>query len=62
MPSSWSWPEPSSSSPPPPYMFRLKMISSMVVFAPQGAVAKTLSVLRLATHKPIVYVDAVVGG
>ena len=33
----------------------------MVVLAPHGEVAKTLPVLRLATHKLIVSVDAVVG-
>ena len=33
----------------------------MVVLAPHGEVAKTLPVLRLATHKIIVSVDAVVG-
>ena len=36
------------------------MISSMVVLAPHGEVAKTLPVVRLATHKLIVSVDAVV--
>ena len=44
-----------------PHTFRLKMISSMVVLAPHGEVAKTLPVVRLATHKLIVSVDAVVG-
>ena len=44
-----------------PHMFRLRMISSMVVLAPHGEVAKTLPMVRLATHKIIVYVDAVVG-
>ena len=33
----------------------------MVVFAPHGELAKTLPVVRLATHKLIVSVDAVVG-
>ena len=33
----------------------------MVVLAPHGEVAKTLPVVMLATHKPIVSVDAVVG-
>ena len=33
----------------------------MVVLAPHGEVAKTLPVVRLATHKLIVSVDAVVG-
>ena len=47
-----------SSSPP---KFRLRIISSMVVLAPHGEVAKTLPVVRLATHKLIVADDAVVG-
>ena len=33
----------------------------MVVLAPHGEVEKALPVVRLATHKPIVSVDAVVG-
>ena len=33
----------------------------MMVLAPHGEVAKTLPVVRLATHKLIVSVDAVVG-
>ena len=37
------------------------MISSMVVLALHGEVAKTLPVVRLATHKLIVSVDAVLG-
>ena len=37
------------------------MISSIVVLAPHGEVANTLPVVRLATHKLIVSVDAVVG-
>ena len=37
------------------------MISSMVVLAPHGEVGKTLLVVRLATNKLIVSVDAVVG-
>ena len=41
-----------------PHTFRLRMIFSIVVFAPLGEVAKTLPVVRLATHKLI---DAVVG-
>ena len=41
--------------------FRLRMISSMVVLAPHGEVAKNLPLVRLATHKLIVSVDAVVG-
>jgi hypothetical protein len=45
-----------------PHMFRLRMISSIVVLAPHEEVAKTFPVVRLATHKLIVFVDAVVGG
>ena len=41
--------------------FRLRMISSMVVLAPHGEVAKSLPVVRLATHKLLVSVDAVLG-
>ena len=45
-----------------PHMFRLRMIFSIVVFAPLGEVGKkTLSVVRHAKHKLIVSVDAVVG-
>ena len=33
----------------------------MMVLAPHGDVAKTLPVVRLATHKLIVTVDAIVG-
>ena len=44
-----------------PHTFKLRMISSMVVLATHGEVAKTLPVVRLATHKLIVSVDAVVG-
>ena len=44
-----------------PHMFRLRMISSIVVLAPHGEVAKTFHVVRLATHKLMVSVDAVVG-
>ena len=44
-----------------PLTFRLRMISSMVVLAPHGEVAKALPVVRLATHKLLVTVDAVVG-
>ena len=33
----------------------------MVVLDPHGEVAKTLPVVRLATHKRIVFVNAVVG-
>ena len=43
------------------HTFRLRMISSMVVLAPHGEVANTLPVVRLAAHKLIVSVDAVVG-
>ena len=43
-----------------PYTFILRMISSMVVLAPHEEVAKTLPVVRLATHKLIVSDDAVV--
>ena len=43
------------------HTFRLRMISSMVVLASYGVVVKTLPVVRLATHKPILPVDAVVG-
>ena len=43
-----------------PHTFRLRMISSMMVLAPLREVAKILPVVRLATHKPIVSVDAVV--
>ena len=44
-----------------PNTFRLRMISSMVVLAPHGKVAKTLPVVRLPIHKLIESVDAVVG-
>ena len=44
-----------------PLTLKLRMISSIVVLAPHGEVAKTLHVVRLATHKLIVSVDAVVG-
>ena len=44
-----------------PHTFRLRMISSRVVLAPHGEVAKTLPVVRLASHKLFVSVDAVVG-
>ena len=43
-----------------PHMFRLRMISSMMVLAPHGDVVKTFPVVRLATHKLIVSVYAVV--
>jgi hypothetical protein len=39
----------------------MRMISTMMVLAPHGDVAKTLPVVRLATHKLIVIVDAIVG-
>ena len=44
-----------------PHTFRLRMISSTVVLAPYGEVAKTLSMVVLATHKLIVFVDGFVG-
>ena len=44
-----------------PHMFRLMMISSMVVLSPHGDLAKNLPVVKLAIHKLIVSVDAVVG-
>ena len=44
-----------------PNTFRLRLVSSMVVLAPHGEAAKTLSMVRLATHKLIASVDAVVG-
>ena len=44
-----------------PQTFRMRMISSMVVLAPHGEVAKNLLVLRLAILKLIVSVDAVFG-
>ena len=44
-----------------PHTLRLKMIFSIVVLAPLGEVAKSLPVVRLATHKLIVSVDAVLG-
>ena len=44
-----------------PHMFRLRIISSMMVLTPHGDVATTLPVVRLATHKHIVSVDAIVG-
>ena len=43
------------------HMFKLRMIFSIVVFAPLGEMAKTLPVVRLATHMLIVSVGAVVG-
>ena len=43
-----------------PHTFRLTMISSVEVVAPHGEVAKT-PVVRLATHKLIESVVAVVG-
>ena len=44
-----------------PHTSRFRMISSMVVLALHGDVAKTLPVVRLAKHKLIVSVDTVVG-
>ena len=44
-----------------PHTFRLRMISSIVVLAPYGEVPKNLPVMRCATYKFIVSVDAVVG-
>ena len=44
-----------------PLTFKLRMLSLMLVLAPHGEVAKALPVVRLATHKLIVSVDAVVG-
>ena len=44
-----------------PHTFRLRMISSIVVLAPYGEVPKNLPAVRLATHKLIVSLDAVVG-
>ena len=44
-----------------PHTFRLRIISSMVLLAPHEEVGKTLPVVRLATNKLIVSVDAVVG-
>ena len=43
------------------HAFRLRTISSMVVLAPHREVAKTLPLVRLATHKLIVSIDVVVG-
>ena len=43
-----------------PFIFILRMISSMVVLAPHGEVAKSLPVVRFATNKLLVSVDAVV--
>ena len=43
-----------------PSTFRLRMISLMVVFVPHGEVAKAFPVARLATHKLLVTVDAIV--
>ena len=44
-----------------PHTFRLRTIFSMVVLVPHGEVAKTLPMVRLATHKVNVSFDAVVG-
>ena len=43
-----------------PLTFRLKMISSVVVLGPHSEVEKALPVVRLATHKHLLSVDAVV--
>ena len=40
--------------------FRLMMISLIVVLAPHGEVAKAVPVARLATHKLLVSLDAIV--
>ena len=45
----------------PPLTFRLSMIYSMVVFAPDVEVAKYFHGVRLATNNHLVSVDAVVG-
>ena len=42
-----------------PHMFRLRMIFSIVVLAPLGEMAKSPPVVRLATHKLILSIDAV---
>ena len=44
-----------------PLTFKLRMTSSVVVFAPHGEGAKALPVVKLATHKLLVSVDNVVG-
>ena len=44
-----------------PLTFKLRMVSSMVVLAPHGKVAKAFAVVRLAMRKLLVSVDAVVG-
>ena len=44
-----------------PHTFKLRIISSMVVLAPNGEMAKTLPVGTLVTHKLIVSLDAVAG-
>ena len=44
-----------------PLTIRLRMISSVVVVAPHGEVSNALPVVRLATYKVIVSVDAIVG-
>ena len=60
-PSSWSWPEPPSSS-PPPLARSYWGWSSQLWFLPHSKKwRKTLPVVRLAPHKLIVSVDAVVG-
>ena len=42
-------------------MFKLMMISSIVVLAPHEEVARAPPVARLATHKLLVSLDSVVG-
>ena len=44
-----------------PHTFRWRLISSIVILAPHGEVVKTFPMVRLATHKLIVSVYAVVG-
>ena len=44
-----------------PHAFRLRMISLMEVLDPHGEMAKTIPLVRLAIHKLVVSVDAVVG-
>ena len=44
-----------------PFMFRLRMISLMVVLDPHGEVEKAIHLARLATHNLLVSLDDVVG-
>ena len=44
-----------------PLTFKLKIISSLAVFAPYEEVAKALPVVRLPTHKLLVSVDDING-